>query len=389
MKNRLCVHVFSLYLWIVLLLLVPFHVGAMDWPSGPEIQAKSWVLIDGNSEQVLAEKNANEEMPPASLTKLMTLYIAFEEVKLGRIELDEHVEVSQRAWKIGGSRMFIEPRMQPTVRELLHGISTVSGNDASIAMAEYISGTEDAFAVRMNNKAVALGMKHSHFLNATGFPKDGHYSSAMDIALLSMSLWRDFPEQSKLFSEHEFSYNGITQSNRNRLLWRYKHVDGMKTGHTEAAGYCLATSAKKGDMRLISAVFGADSKRAREDETKRLLKFGFRNFVSMHPTQRDIRRQVEVYQGKSSDLWLIPQRSFRISVPKGLEQGVKFRLRYSSPLFAPISKGDAIGSIDAVLGKSKDAEVLYTIPMVAADSVEQASWLGQRWDTLRLWWMEE
>lgn len=360
---------------------------ALSWPQAPAVNAKSWVLMDANSGQILSQHDANIELPPASLTKLMTLYLAFEDVRLGRLHLSDKVQVSNRAWKMGGSRMFIEPRLNPTVEELLHGIATLSGNDASVALAEHIAGTEDGFADRMNTKATELGLTHSHFINATGFPADGHFSSAMDMARLGTALWRDFPEEYKLFSEREYSYNNITQSNRNRLLWADPRVDGIKTGHTEAAGYCLVSSAQKDQMRLVAAVFGADSERGREQQSRLLLNYGFRNFVSLRPAQRNLRRQVEIFQGDEKQIWLVPEHSIQVTVPRGYEKRLAFRLSHPEPLIAPISKDEKIGSIDAVLKKTGDSEtVLASVNMLAASAVGQASWLGRQLDAIRLWW---
>jgi len=366
------------------------HTGyayALPWPQSPKVKAKSWVLIDANSGQILSKHNANTELPPASLTKMMTLYLAFEDIKLGRLHLDDMVQVSKKAWKMGGSRMFIEPRLNPSVGQLLHGIATLSGNDASVALAEHIAGTEEGFADRMNDKASKLGLTHSHFLNATGFPAKGHYSSALDMARLGAALWRDFPEGYKLFSEREYTYNNITQSNRNRLLWTDPRVDGIKTGHTEAAGYCLVSSAQKDGLRLVAAAFGTDSNRSREQQSRLLLNYGFRNFASLRPAQRDLRRQVEVFQGEEQQVWLVPEHPIHVTVPKGFENHVSFRLRYSAPLIAPLHMHEHVGSIDAVIKeKSGSEKVLASVNMVTASAIGQASWFGRQLDALRLWW---
>ncbi|MFQ5581717.1 MAG: D-alanyl-D-alanine carboxypeptidase family protein [Mariprofundaceae bacterium] len=368
--------------------MVSLPAMAVTWPPAPKIQAKSWVMLDAKSGQIITSHDSDLELPPASLTKMMTLYIAFEDLKLGRLSLDEKVSVSTKAWKIGGSRMFIEPRMQPTVDEILHGIATLSGNDACVALAEHISASEEVFAERMNQKARELGMTHSQFMNATGFPEAGHYSSAMDMARLGAALWREFPKQYKLFAERSYTYNNITQPNRNRLLWSDPRVDGIKTGHTEEAGFCLVGSAEKDSTRFVTAVFGADSERERERQTRILLNYGFRNFVSIRPAERDIRRQVEVFEGVENMVWVRPSQAMWVTVPKGLESKIAFRLRYDAPLKAPISKGQKIGTIEAVVaGKgSEPGEVLATVSVGANRTVEQASWLGRQWDGVRLWW---
>jgi len=325
------------------------------WPQPPHIAAKAWVLLDARSGQVLASDNPNLELPPASLTKMMTLYLAFEDLKMGRIKLSDHVPVSAKAWKMGGSRMFIDPSRHPTVEQLLHGISTDSGNDAVVALAQFISGTEAAFVHRMNAKAKDLGMDHTHYSDATGYPVPDHFSTALDIAHLGAALWRDFPQYYPLFSEKSYTYDNITQSNRNRLLWRDPRVDGIKTGHTEAAA---------------------------------LLDFAFRNFVTVRPAEHDIRRQVEVYGGKQNNVWLVPAKPMWISVPRGLEKSLKFHLIYKAPLHAPIAKGQVLGSIQAVakVPDGKDDQVLGSVDMEAANAVRRASWFGRKWDELRLWW---
>ena len=367
-------------------LILPSVIQAANWPTPPSIDSKSWAIIDARSGQIIGENNAHQKLPPASLTKLMTLYLAFDAIKQGRLDLNSTVQVSKKAWKIGGSTMFLEPRLTPTVEQILHGIATLSGNDACIALAEHMDGTEEAFAQRMNKKAAELGLTDSNFLNSTGFPKEGHYSSAMDMALLGAALWRDFPEQYKLFGEKEYTYDNHTQPNRNRLLWSYPDADGIKTGHTQAAGYCLVGSAERGTTRFVAAVFATDSDRARAQHTKTLLEFGFRNFSTLRPSERDIRRRVEVFEGTEDHVWLKPTAPLWVTVPKGKESTLSYRLRYEAPLKAEIKKDQVIGSIDAILGdKSDEANILKSVPMVATQGVERASWFGRQWDSLRLW----
>jgi D-alanyl-D-alanine carboxypeptidase (penicillin-binding protein 5/6) len=390
MQTRCLFHIENRGLFISLALLaffiMPVSALASSWPNPPGIDSKSWAIIDARSGQVVAEHNAHQKLPPASLTKMMTLYLAFEAIQQGRLKINDKVEVSKKAWKIGGSTMFLEPRIHPTVEELLHGIATLSGNDACIALAEHIDGSEEAFAKRMNMKAVELGLKDSHFVNATGFPEDGHYSSAMDMSLIGAALWRNFPEQYKIFSEKEYTFDNHTQPNRNRLLWSFPGADGIKTGHTKEAGYCLVGSAEKDNTRFVTAVFGTKSDRARAQQTRILLKFGFANFVTLRPTERDIRRKVEVFEGTENHVWLKPASPVWVTVPKSKESSLSFRLRYDAPLKAEIKKGQNLGSIDAVLnGKKDDETVLKSIAMVAARDVERASWFGRQWDNLRLW----
>lgn len=377
---------FSVIPALCVTLLLSIAAQAAPWPKSPSIEAKSWAMIDARSGQIIAEHNADEQLPPASLTKMVTLYLAFEAIKKGRLDPESTVTVSKKAWKIGGSTMFLEPRMHPKINDLLHGIATYSGNDACIALAEHMDGSEEAFAERMNDKARELGMMHSHFVNATGFPVKGHYSSAMDMAIVGAALWRDFPKQFKLFKEKSYTFDKRTQPNRNRLLWSLPEADGIKTGHTKEAGYCLVGSAEKKTTRFIAAVFGTKSDRARAQQTKTLIQFGFRNFITVRPTERDIRRQVEVFEGVENHVWLKPALPIWVTIPKGSESSLSFHLRYNSPLKAPIRKGQHLGTIDAVVGsKDGNGKVIRSFPMIASRAVDQASWISRQWDGLRLW----
>jgi len=370
------------------IMLIPLTASAVNWPQSPAIEAKSWALIDARSGQLVSSHNETVELAPASLTKIMTLYLAFQDIKLGRLDPSERIPVSNKAWKVGGSTMFLEPRMKPTIEQVLHGISTLSGNDACIAIAEHIAGTEEAFVIRMNETAKSLGLTHTHFVNATGFPVEGHHSSALDMVRLGAALWRDFPEQYKLVSEKSYTFDGRTQWNRNRMLWSMPESDGIKTGHTEEAGYCLVASAERNNTRLISAVFGTGSDKARQQQSRTLLLHGFRNFVTLRPAERDIRRQAEVFEGTSESVWLKPSSPIWVTMPKGNESSLSFRLRYESPLKAPIQQGDLIGTIEAVVRDGDNEQILTSVSMEASQSVEQASWVGRQWDTLRLWWRE-
>lgn len=373
-----------------LLMISSAQATAVSWPKAPNVDASSWAVIDARSGQVVSANNADEKLPMASLTKMMTLYLAFEEIKLGRLDVKARVSVSKKAWKIGGSTMFLEPRMKPTVKELLHGIATLSGNDACIVLAEHIDGSEEGFAQRMNEKAKQLGLENSHFQNATGFPQEGHYSSAMDMAKLGAALWRDFPEMYKIFGEKGYTFDGRHQPNRNRLLWSYPEADGIKTGHTEEAGYCLVGSAEMNSTRFVAAVFGTTSDRSRAQQTKTLLQFSFRNFVTLRPTEREIRRQVEVFEGTESQVWLKPADPIWLTVPKGNEKQLSFRLRYDAPLKAPIQKDQKLGTIDAVFGDDRaTSQVLKSVDMIATREVERASWVSRQWDGLRLWWRDD
>ncbi len=385
MVKRIIVAVFTGFMFMA-----TGQAHVIIWPQSPNVKAKAWALLDANSGRILSEHNENEQLAPASLTKMMTLYLAFEDIKLGRLKPDETVSVSKKAWKIGGSTMFLDPRMHPTVNDLLHGIATLSGNDACIALAEHIAGSEGAFVERMNRKARKLGMMHTHFVNATGFPAKNHYSSALDMARLGAALWRDFPNQYKIFQEKSYTYKDHTQPNRNRLLWSFPSADGIKTGHTKEAGYCLVGSAAKDHTRLVSAVFGTSSDIERARQSRVLLTFGFRNFSTLRPAERDIRRRVKVYQGTADHVWLIPAHPIWITVPRGYENRIVFRLHYPSPLIAPVRQGQNIGVIEAILqGKNKAPVVLAKVNMQAGHKVERASWIGRKWDAMRLWWSKK
>ncbi len=360
-----------------------------SWPMEPNVKAKSWVLLDARSGQILAKHEENLRLAPASMTKMMTLYLSFEAAKRGTLDLDERVNVSKKAWKIGGSTMFLEPRMHPIVREVLHGIATLSGNDASIVMAEHLAGSTDEFVRLMNNKAAELGMKNSHFMNPTGFPEDNHFSTAMDMAKLGVALWRDFPDFFTIFSEKSYTFDGRKQWNRNKLLWSLPEALGLKTGHTEEAGFCLTGASEKGNMRLVSSLFGAESDKLRQEQSKVLLKYGMRQFVTLRPKERDIKRKIEVFEGKKDMVWLKPAKQIWITVPKGSERDLEFKLSYTSPQLAPIQKNQQLGSIQAVLHTNKDDLVLQEVAMLAQGAVERASWFGRKVDALKLWWRSQ
>jgi D-alanyl-D-alanine carboxypeptidase (penicillin-binding protein 5/6) len=375
--------------WVMFMLFGQHAFAAVSWPLEPAIKAKSWVLLDARSGQILAKHEENQRLAPASMTKMMTLYLAFEAAKQGTLDLDERVNVSKKAWKRGGSTMFLEPRMHPTVREVLHGIATLSGNDAAIVIAEHLAGSTDEFVRLMNAKASDLGMSNSHFMNPTGFPEDNHFSTAMDMAKLGVALWRDFPKFFEIFAEKSYTFDGRKQWNRNRLLWSLPEAKGIKTGHTEEAGYCLTGAAEKGNMRLVSSLFGAASNKARQEQSKVLLKYGMRQFVTVHPKERDIRRKIEVFEGKTDFVWLKPATAIWITVPKGSEKHLSFKLSYKAPQRAPIQKGQVLGEIKAVLHTNKEDVMLQSVPMLAQQHVERASWFGRKTDALKLWWRSQ
>ena len=373
----------------VLLLLIFFGVAAVSFaqsanplvPPAPSVAAKSYLLLDYHSQQALAAKNADERVEPASLTKLMTAYLTFFALKQNQIQPTQTVPVSERARKAEGSRMFIEPRKPVTVEELMRGMIVQSGNDACIALAELIAGSEEAFAQQMNREAQRLGMKNTNFTNSTGLPNAQHYSTARDLALLALAIVRDFPEYHPLYALKEYRYNNITQANRNRLLWSDPTVDGMKTGYTENAGYCLITSAKRGERRLISVLLGAASETARAAESQKLLNYGFQFYdsVKLYGKNQPV-ASLQVWKGNGDSVKAGFLTDLYVSLPKGQADKLKANLESQRPMFAPIVSGQKIGVMKLMLDGKPYAE----IPVVALESVALAGVLGRGWDSLRL-----
>ena len=364
-----------------LLFLLPAPALA-DVPAPPPIAAKAWLLYDLTGGRSITSANEHERFEPASLTKLMTAYIAFSALKQKTLSINQVVTVSERAWKAPGSRMFIEPRKPVKVEELLHGMITQSGNDACIALAEAIAGSEDAFAQMMNREAQRLGMKDTNFTNASGLPEPKHYSTAYDLGLLAAALIRDFPEYYPLYSLREYRYNNITQPNRNRLLWLDPNVDGMKTGYTENAGFCLIASAKRGPRRLLSVVLGANSDSGRAQESLKLLNYGFQFYdaIKLYGKDQPV-STLEVWKGATSRLKAGFQSDFYVTVPRGAQDQLKADLVSLQPLVAPISVGDKVGTVQLTL----QGKPLGEYPVVALENVAIAGFFGRAWDSLRLW----
>ncbi len=372
----------------ILLFLLPFLPAALSaqpaaFPVSPvpAISARAYVLLDFHSGQALAAHEPLARVEPASLTKLMTAYLTFAALKQKKISGDQAVTVSERAWRAVGSRMFIEPKKQVTVDELVHGMIVQSGNDACIALAEVIAGNEDAFVEMMNLEAQRLGLKNTQFANATGLPHPQHYSTAQDLALLATAVIRDFPERYPLYSQKEYRYNSITQSNRNRLLWTDPAVDGMKTGYTENAGYCLVASARRGERRLVSVVLGTASDAARAAESQKLLNYGFlaydgvRLFGGGQPVAT-----LPVYKGSANSIRAGFAADLHLALPAGARDKLKATVESLQPLLAPISAGQAIGTMKITL----DGKPYRDIPVVALENVPVAGILGRGWDALRL-----
>jgi len=365
-----------------LLLFVPSLVLAQQAPVPPALAAKSWLLIESGSGQTLASQAPDERLEPASLTKLMTAYLTFAALKQGTLKIDQEVPVSEKAWRTGGSKMFIRVGTQVKVEDLIKGMIVQSGNDACIALSEAIAGSEENFAQMMNREAQRLGMKSTHFRNATGWPDPEHYTTARDLATLTGALIRDFPaDYAKYYSIKEFRYNNITQPNRNRLLWIDPTVDGVKTGHTEAAGYCLISSAKRGPRRLLSVVLGTASDAVRAQESLKLLNFGFQFYDAVQLYAKDQAvSNLKVWKGGSATLKAGFTNDFILAVPKGFASKVQADLVSQQPLIAPISAGQVVGTMKV----SVDGKPYGDYPVVALENVPQAGIFGRAIDSVRL-----
>jgi D-alanyl-D-alanine carboxypeptidase (penicillin-binding protein 5/6) len=352
-------------------------------PQPPIIDGHSWLLADLSSNQILASDKADVRFEPASLTKLMTAYLVFRALHEKQISLEQAIQVSARAWKAPGSRMFIQPGMPVTVGELIQGMEVDSGNDACTALAETVAGSEDVFVQMMNREAARLGMNNTHYVNVTGLPDPQHYSTAHDIYLLTAALIRDFPaEYARYYSQKEYTYNRITQRNRNRLLWLDPHVDGVKTGHTEAAGYCLVASSKHGERRLLSVLLGAPSEQARASESLKLLNWGYQFYdsVKLYDKGQTV-KQIQVWKGAEPTVSAGFDGALMLAVPKGDSDKLSAQLVSQRPLVAPVAQGQRVG----VLRVTLQGSLLGEYPLVALQPVATAGIFGRAWDTLRLW----
>ncbi len=360
----------------------PNPPAAMPTPSAPQLGASSYILVDYHSGYTLVDHEADRRADIASMTKLMTTYVVFQELSRGNIALTDTVPVSETAWRTGGSRMFIEPGMEVTVEDLILGIVIQSGNDACVALAEFLAGTEEAFAGVMNHYAEQLGMRNSHFVNATGLPHENHYSTARDMATLSAALIREFPEEYAWFSQKEFTFNEIRQHNRNNLLWRDPAVDGLKTGHTEAAGYCLAASAKRDGMRLISVVMGSASEQSRASESQSLLNYGFRFFetVQLYKAGDELAR-ARVWKGEGDEVGVGIGSDLFVTIPRGRYDDLEARVDLPPTLEAPLEAGQSLGRLSVVL----DGEVVIDHGLQALETVPEAGFFGRSWDSVTLW----
>ena len=368
---------------LLLSLLMASAAWSADIVPPPQLAAKSWVLMDAASGSVLVDHQGNTRLPPASLTKLMTAHVAALELQRGRIKETDLVTISEKAWRMGGSKMFVKVGNQVAVSDLLRGIIVQSGNDASIALAEHLAGGEDTFAALMNQEAKRLGLADTHFLNATGWPAEGHYSSALDMARLARAIVIEDPEHYAMYAEKEFVWNGIKQPNRNLLLWRDPTVDGLKTGHTEEAGYCLVASSKRDGQRLIASVFGTDSENARATETAKLLAYGFNFFDSKtFFKQGETVQTVAVWKGAARTLKAGVAADFAAALPKRTSGEVQTRIVLAEgEVVAPVAAGAPLGRIELVDGAGK---VVMQAPLVALEAVEEGGFFRRMWDGIRL-----
>ena len=360
----------------------PVQVGELSSVPVPSVAARAWITVDAVSGQIVASSNPDMKIEPASLTKIMTAYVAFNALKEKRLTLEQDVPVSQTAWKTRGSRMFIEPRKPVTVDELLKGVIIQSGNDASVALAEAVAGNETAFAALMNQQAQSMGMTNTNFLNATGLPDPQHVTTVRDLAILARHMIVDHPEYFPYYATRDFVYNKIKQTNRNRLLWADPSVDGMKTGHTEAAGYCLVATAKRGDRRVITVLVGSNSSSARAEESLRLLNWTFQNFETIklfdknHPAV-----EARVWEGKTEVAKLGTTQALWVTVPRGKTGDVKPVAKRPDPLLAPLAQGQKVGTLTLML----DDRMLRTEPLEVLDAVERAGFFGRMTDMVRMW----
>ena len=373
-------------LWLGFVFLAAGTVQAQQVmiPSPPRLSAEAYVLMDADTGTVLVEHEADKRLAPASLTKMMTSYILSEEVAQGRLSESDLVNISVKAWQKGGSKMFVREGTQVPLMDLLRGVIIQSGNDASIALAEHAAGSEEAFVDIMNQTADQMGMTNTQFRNATGWPAEGHYSSARDMAILARAVIQDHPEHYDIYQEKYFSYNGINQANRNRLLFRDDTVDGLKTGHTEEAGYCLVASAVRRDMRLIAVVMGTDSDSSRAAETQKLLAFGFRYYQTQPIyTAGEVLESTRVWAGRADQVALSVAEDIRLTIPRGAEKNLDAQLHIDQTIKAPIAQGQELGNLTIDLNGQR----LVDLPLVAREAVEEAGFFARLIDNIKLFFI--
>ncbi|SDX59051.1 D-alanyl-D-alanine carboxypeptidase family protein [Marinobacter mobilis] len=372
-------------LLVVLMPVVAFAQQPLLIPSPPQIGASSYVLMDPRSGDVIMENNSHERLPPASLTKMMTAYIVERELAEGRISMDDMVPISVNAWRTEGSRTFVREGTQVRVEDLLKGVIIQSGNDASVALAEFVAGSEAAFTDIMNQQAQLLGMTDSHFANATGLPHQEHFSTAFDLALLARAIINDYPENYGIYAEKHFTYNNIRQPNRNALLWRDPTVDGLKTGHTDEAGFCLVASAVRNDTRLIGVVMGTPSNEARSQEVQKMLNYGFRYYESAKLFSAGQQLlDTQVWGGAQNELALGVKDEVFVTIPRGSKDALESVVDIDTVIKAPVSIGDELGRIRVSL----NGEVLLDEPVLALQDVPEGGLFKRLWDAIKLFFVQ-
>ncbi|MDB9769363.1 D-alanyl-D-alanine carboxypeptidase [Gammaproteobacteria bacterium] len=370
---------------IYFLLIVPFcmDLSAQSLvPKAPKLNLSSYILIEASTNTVIAEFNSDNQIAPASMTKVMSGYVMADQIANGSISLDDKVLISEKAWKTGGSKMFIEAGKRVSVKDLLSGIIIQSGNDATIAMAEYVAGSEEGFVDFMNAYASEMGLTNSLFQNATGFSDPNHFTSAKDLAKLTQALINNFPDHYATYKEKEFTFSGIRQLNRNKLLWRDDSVDGVKTGHTDSAGFCLISSAQRNDMRLIAVVAGSESENERLTASQRLLEYGFRFYATQKLVSQEIKvTTAKVWGGKTNEVALGSTKDIYLTLPRSEFKNIKANYQFNNNLQAPIEIGQMIGSIEF----TSNDRVVLSAPLVAIETVEAKGFFGMLWSRLVYW----
>ena len=370
---------------IYFLLIVPFFMDLSAQslvPKAPKLNLSSYILIEASTNTVIAEFNSDNQIAPASMTKVMSGYVMADQIANGSISLDDKVLISEKAWKTGGSKMFIEAGKRVSVKDLLSGIIIQSGNDASIAMAEYVAGSEEGFVDFMNAYASELGLTNSLFQNSTGFSDPNHFTSAKDLAKLTQALINNFPDHYATYKEKEFTFSGIRQLNRNKLLWRDDSVDGVKTGHTDSAGFCLISSAQRNDMRLIAVVAGSESENERLTASQRLLEYGFRFYATQKLVSQEIKvTTAKVWGGKTNEVALGSTKDIYLTLPRSEFKNIKANYQFNNNLQAPIEIGQMIGSIEF----TSNDRVVLSAPLVAIETVEAKGFFGMLWSRLVYW----
>jgi len=383
---------FSLSLLILLCTLAnPFAAAKQFLPDAPNVDAKAWILVDADTGYVIAEQNADDTLPPASLAKMMTTYITSKEIAENRLKEDDLVVISDNAWELGGAKtdgstMFLSPRSKVPVIDLMRGVIIQSGNDAAISLAEHISGGETAFSDNMNYQAELMGMTNTYYMNATGLPAEGMVTSARDLTILAKAIINEHPEYYSIYSEKYFSHNNINQPNRNHLLWRDSSIDGLKTGHTEAAGYCLVASSKRRGMRLISAVLGAKSDDARARESQKLFSYGFRHFETkkIYSAGELIKENAALWYGEEDFLNLTVENDITLTYPKGEKKNLSAQITVDNEISAPITAGQVLGSLEITL----DGKTMTQVPLVAEKDIAEAGFFSRFFDWILLFFTQ-